>query len=146
MSSQDKAASSRPPPNIVHQNAIHAETVKKEMRNQQIRTTFTFNPQKKQEVFADKPNNITPSVFKKNSTDKEVELLKATRKPKEKYPLPLTSSQEYGWDIEDEDLKQRSDVMHKPKESCEITRFMSEYWKHQSQQREQTGNAQNVKK
>ena len=126
----------KPPPNVVHQNAIMVETIKKEQRNQKLFTNYTINPHGKPLSLADKPNRTVPSEFSQQTNTSLVETLERSKvPPKKKYTMPMTTSQEYGWDMEDEDLQKPPRVLHRPKESSEITRFMSEFWKQKEQER-----------
>ncbi|EGD75421.1 hypothetical protein PTSG_06497 [Salpingoeca rosetta] len=127
-------ASSKPPPNVVHQNAIMVETIKKEHRNQKLFTNYTVNPHGKPLCLADKPNRTVPAEFSEQTQSSLLTTLqKGKQTPKQKYSMPMTSSQEYGWDIEDDDMKKPPTVLHRPKETTELTRFMSEFWKQKEQ-------------
>eukprot|EP01147_Barroeca_monosierra_P005039 gene5039-130_t len=120
-------AASREPPNVVHQNAIMAETIKKQQLNQKTYTNL-----------ADKPNRTVPAQFSQDENTDEFlkeSLTKGKRVPKQKYNMPLTSSQEYGWDIADDDLQKPPEVLYRPKQSCELTRFMGEYWRQKEQEK-----------
>ena len=37
-------------PSVVHQNAIHVETIRKEQRQQKLHTEFSINPHRKREL------------------------------------------------------------------------------------------------
>lgn len=47
------------PVDIVHQNAIHVETIKKELRTQKLYTEFNINPFKKRECRASHVSLLT---------------------------------------------------------------------------------------
>ena len=46
-----KQPKEKEPANIVHQNAILCETIKKEMNNQKLYTSYSVNPFKRSELF-----------------------------------------------------------------------------------------------
>eukprot|EP00730_Choanoeca_flexa_P000837 TRINITY_DN10357_c0_g1_i1.p1 TRINITY_DN10357_c0_g1~~TRINITY_DN10357_c0_g1_i1.p1 ORF type:complete len:128 (+),score=5.12 TRINITY_DN10357_c0_g1_i1:127-510(+) len=92
--------SAREPVNLVHQEAIHAETVKKETRNQRMFTEYTVNPHRKAALLAGKPNVASTGTTTTPSKAMLSTIKQGTRVPKAKYSFPQTTSQEYGWDIE----------------------------------------------
>jgi hypothetical protein len=65
--------------------------------------SFSVNPRALQTgIVADKPN-VQRRVQDEAALNEFVDTLRnARRVPKDKYTYPMTSSQEYGWDIEDE--------------------------------------------
>ncbi|XP_008277641.1 cilia- and flagella-associated protein 144 [Stegastes partitus] len=82
---------------LVRQNAIHTETVRKEQRVQKLHTEFSINPYRKLHILPDKPMSRKPTeVF-----EEDLDFLKAYHKaqevPSKKYSRPLTESQEIGW-------------------------------------------------
>ncbi|XP_054458842.1 protein FAM183A [Anoplopoma fimbria] len=82
---------------VVHQNAIHVETVRKEQRHQKLHTEFSINPHRKLHVIPDKPMSRKPKeVIAENSGFIEA-LHKAHLEPTKKYSMPQTESQEIGW-------------------------------------------------
>lgn len=108
--------------------------------------SFSLNPHHKPQILAEKPNTRVPSDLQANSAqDGEVFQTLRNREapPKAKLSFPKTTSQEYGWDIEQavssacplsdlnffQDLEKTSKLMHRPKESSEITRYMASAWK-----------------
>eukprot|EP00730_Choanoeca_flexa_P000838 TRINITY_DN10357_c0_g1_i4.p1 TRINITY_DN10357_c0_g1~~TRINITY_DN10357_c0_g1_i4.p1 ORF type:complete len:145 (+),score=16.72 TRINITY_DN10357_c0_g1_i4:127-561(+) len=127
--------SAREPVNLVHQEAIHAETVKKETRNQRMFTEYTVNPHRKAALLAGKPNVASTGTTTTPSKAMLSTIKQGTRVPKAKYSFPQTTSQEYGWDIESDDLKPDSELLHRPRGTTEITRFMASYWKQKEQEK-----------
>ncbi|XP_068175536.1 cilia- and flagella-associated protein 144 isoform X2 [Antennarius striatus] len=83
---------------LVHQNAIHVEMIRKEQRYQKLHTEFSINPHRKLHILADKPmasvvwNKI--SSFPANFIDAFHE---GRQEPTKKYKTPQTESQEVGW-------------------------------------------------
>ncbi|KAG7242333.1 hypothetical protein INR49_024009 [Caranx melampygus] len=62
---------------VSHQNAIHVETIRKELRHQRLHTEFSINPYRKSDFI---------EAFHK-----------ARQEPTKKYAMPVTESQEIGW-------------------------------------------------
>ena len=98
----DKPGGSRQNLNQVEINAQWEEAVKKEMRGRVLNENFDFNP-KNLLVITDKPTaaNRCNAGMEENKESmmaltKKLEVL--TTVPKKKYPYPMTSSQEIGWD------------------------------------------------
>ncbi|XP_075944474.1 cilia- and flagella-associated protein 144 [Anarhichas minor] len=84
-------------PNVVHQNAIHVETVRKEQRHQKLHTEFGINPHRKLHVPADNPMSRKPTeAIAENSAFIEA-FHKAQLEPNKKYSMPQTASHEIGW-------------------------------------------------
>ncbi|CAB1323903.1 unnamed protein product [Coregonus sp. 'balchen'] len=50
-----KQSKEKDPADIVNQNAIHIETIKKENRSQKVYTLFSINPYKRLHILTDKP-------------------------------------------------------------------------------------------
>ncbi|XP_029938418.1 cilia- and flagella-associated protein 144 [Salarias fasciatus] len=84
-------------PDLVHQNAIHVETIKKEQRLQKLHTEFSINPFKKLHILPDKPMSRKPTEEIVGNYDFIKAFHKAREVPTEKYSTPLTESQEIGW-------------------------------------------------
>ncbi|XP_077056068.1 cilia- and flagella-associated protein 144 isoform X2 [Siphateles boraxobius] len=85
------------PVDIVHQNAIHVETIMKELRTQKLYTEFNINPSKKLHVLTDKPmSNIT---YRREEEDPAfLQAVHGARlEPAKKYSHPQTEAQEIGW-------------------------------------------------
>lgn len=51
------------PVDIVHQNAIHVETIMKELRHQKLYTEFNINPFKKRECRASLVYSMNVSIW-----------------------------------------------------------------------------------
>ncbi|KAL1272750.1 hypothetical protein QQF64_028612 [Cirrhinus molitorella] len=118
------------PVDIVHQNAIHVETIMKELRHQKLHTEFNINPYKKLHILTDKPNsNIT---YKKEEEDPAfVQAIHMARlKPTKKYSHPQTEAQEIGWLSSPLIVSDRSDRrLNFPRQNSEITKYMDAAWR-----------------
>ncbi|XP_012683841.1 protein FAM183A [Clupea harengus] len=126
----DKKAKEKDPIDIVHQNAIHVETILKEHRCQKLYKNFSINPYKKLHVLTDKP-------MAKN-TQEEVEedpafikiIHGARLQPTKKYTHPLTESQEIGWISSPLIASDRSDRrLNFHRQNSEITKYMDAAWR-----------------
>ncbi|XP_010870653.1 protein FAM183A [Esox lucius] len=121
--------SKKDPVDIVHQNAIHVETIKKENRSQKLYTNFSINPFKTLHVFTDKPttgythDNVEDPAFIKALHDARLE-------PTKKYAYPQTESQEIGWISTPLIVSDRSDRrVNWPRQNSEITKYMDAAWR-----------------
>ncbi|XP_077390937.1 cilia- and flagella-associated protein 144 [Festucalex cinctus] len=82
---------------VVQQNAIHVEMIRKEQRQQRLHTEFSINPHRKLHILPDKPMCRKPQeVIPENSAFIEA-FQKARQEPTKKYETPLTESHEIGW-------------------------------------------------
>ncbi|TNN41568.1 Protein FAM183B [Liparis tanakae] len=84
-------------PDVVHQNAIHVETIRKELRHQKLHTTFSINPHRKLHILTDKPMSRKPTEVITENTAFTEAFQKAHLEPKKKHAMPQTESQEIGW-------------------------------------------------
>ncbi|KAM7013171.1 cilia- and flagella-associated protein 144 [Tautogolabrus adspersus] len=84
-------------PNVVHQDSIHVETIRKELRCQKLQTEFIFNPYKTVHVLPDKPLARKPPEVIVDTTEYIDAIRRARMEPTKKYPMPQTESQEIGW-------------------------------------------------
>ncbi|AWP10651.1 putative protein FAM183A isoform 2 [Scophthalmus maximus] len=82
---------------VVHQNAIHVETIRKEQRHQKLHTEFSINPRRKLHVLTDKPMSKKPAENIVENPEFLEAFHKAHQEPTKKYPMPVTESQEIGW-------------------------------------------------
>ncbi|KAI3368554.1 hypothetical protein L3Q82_025560, partial [Scortum barcoo] len=82
---------------LVHQNAIHVETIRKEQRHQKLHTEFSINPRRKLHILPDKPMSRKPTEVIAENSDFIAAIHKAQQEPTKKYAMPLTESQEIGW-------------------------------------------------
>ncbi|XP_040896809.1 protein FAM183A [Toxotes jaculatrix] len=82
---------------LVHQNAIHVETIRKEQRHQKLHTEFSINPHRKLHILPDKPMSRKPTEAIAENSDFIKAFHKARQEPTKKYTMPLTESQEIGW-------------------------------------------------
>ena len=114
MAQPEKPSGSLKNMNQVELNAQWEESVKKESRGRVLNEKFDFNP-KNLRVISNKPTEKTKSKeeFKAGEGESDDQLKKKLEVlgsiPKKKYPFPMTSAQEVGWD---------ADVLfdaHKPK-------------------------------
>lgn len=97
MATDVKKSIDRPAKNIVHEQAILVETIKKELREQKLYEKFSINPFTKREILAAKPNTY-PDLVQDEADSNFVEMIKrANLEPTKKYQFPQTSSQEIGW-------------------------------------------------
>ncbi|XP_068445579.1 cilia- and flagella-associated protein 144 [Clinocottus analis] len=82
---------------VVHQNSIHIETIRKEHRYQKLHTEFGINPHRKLHVVTDKPMSRKPKEVIEENSDFIKAFHKAHLVPNMKYAMPQTESQEIGW-------------------------------------------------
>ncbi|XP_044056062.1 protein FAM183A [Siniperca chuatsi] len=82
---------------LVHQNAIHVETIRKEQRHQKLHTEFSIDPHRKLHVLPDKPMSRKPTEVIADNSDFIKAFHKARQEPTKKYTMPQTESQEIGW-------------------------------------------------
>ena len=128
----DKPSGTRKNLNQVEINAQWEEAVKKENRGRILNENFDFNP-KHLLVITDKPTS-TNKFGANNTTSQDEENMNVLKKklevlttiPKAKYPYPITSAQEIGWDMDAEFNT------HKPKygfnrNSYPETQFATQY-------------------
>ncbi|XP_061636274.1 protein FAM183A [Phyllopteryx taeniolatus] len=82
---------------VVYQNAILVEMIRKEQRQQRLRTEFNINPHRKLHILPDKPMCRKPQEVIPENSDFIEAFHKARQEPTKKYAMPLTESQEIGW-------------------------------------------------
>nr|XP_057929121.1 protein FAM183A isoform X1 [Doryrhamphus excisus] len=82
---------------LVHQNAIHVEMIRKEQRQQILHTEFSINPHRKLHIIPDKPMSRKQKEVISENLDFIEAFHKARQEPTKKYSTPLTESQEIGW-------------------------------------------------
>ncbi|KAM3876195.1 cilia- and flagella-associated protein 144 [Diretmus argenteus] len=119
------AKAEKPPVDLVHQDAIHVETIRKEQSNQKLHTQFSISPYKKLHVIADKPmsNNTQDVVEEDPAFTKAFHM--ARLEPTKKYNHPQTESQEIGWISTPVLVSDRSDRrLHFYRQSSDVTKFM----------------------
>lgn len=118
------------PVDIVHQNAIHVETIMKELRHQKLYTEFNINPFKKLHILTDKAmSNIT---YRKEEEDPAFlqAIHGACLEPAKKYSHPQTEAQEIGWISSPLLVSDRSDRrLNFPRQNSEITKYMDAAWR-----------------
>ncbi|CAI2382432.1 unnamed protein product [Moneuplotes crassus] len=133
MSKQEKMAGSRQKMNAVEVNACWVEAINKENKNRVLKEDFSLNP-KNLIVISEKPNNMKYDYSKgpkgedskEETKDDELEakLNTLSAVPKTKYPIPMTSSQEIGWDLGEIDYTKR---WNNSKKSCSETKYAADY-------------------
>ncbi|XP_042372632.1 protein FAM183A [Plectropomus leopardus] len=82
---------------LVRQNAIHVETIRKEQRHQKLHMEFSINPHRKLHILPDKPMSRKPTELVAENSDFIEAFHKARQEPTKKYAMPQTESQEIGW-------------------------------------------------
>ncbi|KAL7397056.1 hypothetical protein ABVT39_015992 [Epinephelus coioides] len=82
---------------LVRQNAIHVETIRKEQRQQKLHMEFSINPHRKLHILPDKPMSRKPTEVIAENSDFIEAFHKARQEPTKKYAMPQTESQEIGW-------------------------------------------------
>ncbi|KAM9848862.1 cilia- and flagella-associated protein 144 [Aulostomus maculatus] len=82
---------------LVHQNAIHVEMIRKEQRHQRLHTEFSINPHRKLHILPDKPMSRKVAETVEENSDFIKAFHEARQEPTRKYAMPLTESQEIGW-------------------------------------------------
>jgi len=114
---------------IVHQNAIHVETILKEHRTQKLYTEFSINPYKKLHVLTDKP--ISKDSHEEVGDPAFLTTIHRARlEPTKKYTHPQTESQELGWISTPLLVSDRSDRrLNFPRQNSEITKYMDAAWR-----------------
>ena len=118
----------------VAKNRIWKEFCDRETATIKLNTHFSVSDPSKLDVFPEKPNNMVPELSldqaeMDEANDKLRELCTvrdAFKPPQEKYDLPMTSSQEIGWATRM--LMPRNPMFHKPRNSCDITRYADAYY------------------
>ncbi|KAG9277281.1 protein FAM183A [Astyanax mexicanus] len=113
------------PVDIVHQNAIFVERIRKEQRSQKLHTEFSINP-KKLHILTDKPmSRITHEPTKEDPAF--LKLIKAAHsEPTKKYTHPMTESQEIGWISTPLIVSDRSDGrLNFARKKTDITQYMN---------------------
>lgn len=132
--------------NIVHQNAIWRETIKKEAEGEALHIEFSINPHRlgKMHSVTDKPGTrIEKTTQNEKGEEEDPEFLhiidKAAMEPHKKYEMPMTEAQEIGWFHEPLIQTDSSDTrQRKPRQNSEITKYMDAAWR----LKEQTENLQ----
>ncbi|XP_066522333.1 protein FAM183A isoform X1 [Hoplias malabaricus] len=148
-------AKEKEPVDVVHQTAIHVETIMKERRSQKLYTTFSINPFKKLHVLADNPMaRTTQEQAEEDPTFLNI-IHGARIEPTKKYTHPMTESQEIGWistpltrcysskrgkcisitfiseeSLYEQIVSDRSDRrLNFPRQNSEITKYMDAAWR-----------------
>ncbi|KAI8816300.1 FAM183A and FAM183B related-domain-containing protein [Fimicolochytrium jonesii] len=112
------------PVNEVFKSAIHAETVRKEMQRYSVYESFLLTPTvEKGLVVAEKPNRINIQDIEKDVANKPLDLSnmrQSSNAPRP--PLPVTTSQNYGWNTTAL-LRNTDRRFYHPKVETEITKM-----------------------
>ncbi|XP_029683605.1 cilia- and flagella-associated protein 144 isoform X2 [Takifugu rubripes] len=82
---------------LIQQNAIHVETIRKWQKHQKLHTEFSINPHRKLHILPDKPMSRKPAEVVTENSDFIKAFHKAREEPTKKYTAPQTESQEVGW-------------------------------------------------
>ncbi|XP_071781761.1 cilia- and flagella-associated protein 144 [Centroberyx gerrardi] len=115
----------KPPLDLVHQNAIHVETIRKEQRSQKLHTQFSISPHKKLHVMSDKPMSKKVQEVDEEDAAFIKAFHTARLEPTKKYTHPQTESQEIGWISTPLIVSDRSDRrLHFHRRSSEVTKYM----------------------
>lgn len=123
------------PVNIVHQNAILCETIKKENECQRLYTNYSINPFKKMYTLTGKPNSLHDSADGEEDDNFLRIIKRSTQEPGKKFEFPQTEAQEVGWYYKPLLPQDRGDKrIHYPRQNTEITKYMDEAWKQKEQQ------------
>ncbi|KAI4883342.1 hypothetical protein NFI96_011190 [Prochilodus magdalenae] len=124
------AGKEKEPVDIVHQNAIHVETILKERRSQKLYTKFSINPFKKLHVLTDNPMSRTTHEEAKEDPAFLKIIHGACSEPTKKYTHPMTESQEIGWISTPLIASDRTDRrLNFPRQNSEITKYMDAAWR-----------------
>uniref|UniRef100_A0A8C7KF81 Cilia and flagella associated protein 144 n=1 Tax=Oncorhynchus kisutch TaxID=8019 RepID=A0A8C7KF81_ONCKI len=113
-----KQSKEKDPADIVNQNAIHIETIKKENRSQKVYTLFNVWTNVNEEEFHDEPPLFLMAIHR------------ACLEPTKKYTHPQTESQEIGWISRPLMVSDRSDRrLNWSRQNSEITKYMDAAWR-----------------
>ncbi|KAM9479003.1 cilia- and flagella-associated protein 144-like isoform 2-T2 [Salvelinus alpinus] len=126
-----KQSKEKDPADIVNQNAIHIETIKKENKSQKVYTLFSINPYKRFHILTDKPmaGNKTHDKVQEDPAFLRA-LHRACLEPTKKYTHPQTESQEIGWISRPLIVSDRSDRrLNWSRQNSEITKYMDAAWR-----------------
>lgn len=120
------------PPNFVHSDCIHRETIRKELEHSQLRTDFFINPYQPGGSVTGKPNSLQEAEMYCASGDETMSevLVRALRVPSAKYTSPMTSSHEYGWYNQPLTDVDRSDArLSHPRSVTDVTKCKALEWR-----------------
>ncbi|CAJ1061072.1 protein FAM183A [Xyrichtys novacula] len=109
-------------PNMVHENTIFIETVKKELRHLKLQTEVSFNPYRKVHLLPDKPMARKQPEILVDTTEYIEAYRRIHQEPSKKYPEPLTESQKIGWWASQLTPQKRSDRLYFPRVCTDVTR------------------------
>ncbi|KAJ3380175.1 hypothetical protein HDU92_006145 [Lobulomyces angularis] len=114
-------AVSKTEPNFIFKDAIHSETVKKEMKNHHLYENYLLTPAKvKDIVITEKPNEKKTESEQCYDEQYSSYLRNKSKKCQDSFKLPQTTSQCYGWETEVL-IKNKDHRFHFPRSSTEIT-------------------------
>eukprot|EP00899_Mesostigma_viride_P015521 jgi/Mesvir1/23970/Mv10733-RA.1 len=126
----------------VARNQIWEEHCKKELKNATLKTNFSIADPRKMDLLPEKPNHVVPNT-KVNMED--VQGATATLRtlcsatganasfnedvhPSEKYDIPQTSAQEYGWYSSPKTASpKKNPFFEHPRKSSEISSYADRY-------------------
>ncbi|CAG5111728.1 Oidioi.mRNA.OKI2018_I69.chr2.g6004.t1.cds [Oikopleura dioica] len=122
-------------PNIVHQNAIWRETIRKETRCQKLYTDYHINPHKKIHNITGKPNSLHDTAEGEEDPN-FLHIMREIRvEPRKKYEFPVTESQEIGWesrpllDGNTNNFAWNDDRLRFPVANTDISKYKDAEWK-----------------
>ncbi|XP_075770724.1 cilia- and flagella-associated protein 144 isoform X1 [Pelodiscus sinensis] len=123
-------ARDKEPPDLVHQNQIFCETVRKELRCQRLHTEYGLNPRKRVHTITRKPMSWHDNI-EEPADAKFLNLIHyAALEPTKKYTEPQTESQEIGWNTTPLVSVDRTDRrLYFPCRNTEITKYMAAMWR-----------------
>ncbi|XP_006012440.1 protein FAM183A [Latimeria chalumnae] len=115
---------------LVHEYAIMCETVKKELRNQRLCTTYSINPFRKLHSVTGKPMSRHDCVSEEGDATFLEIIHRAALEPTQKYTKPQTESQEIGWISKPLITLDRNDRrFFFPRVNSELTVYMDMAWR-----------------
>ncbi|XP_029906283.1 cilia- and flagella-associated protein 144 [Myripristis murdjan] len=119
------AKADKAPVDLVHQNAIHVETVRKELRTLRLHTHFSLSPHKKLHPIQDKPMSKKPQEVDIEDSDFITAFHTARLEPTKKYTHPQTESQAIGWISTPLIVSDRSDRrFHFHRQGSDVSKYM----------------------
>lgn len=119
-------------PNIVHKNAILAETIKKESKDRKLYTDFSINPYNPMYTVTGKPNSLLEAELEQEQEDELMRQVigRSQKRPTEKYDTPQTSAQEVGWITKPLLYLDRSDRrLYQPRGQTDVTKPKEAEWR-----------------
>ncbi|KAI9332210.1 FAM183A and FAM183B related-domain-containing protein [Obelidium mucronatum] len=110
--------------NAIFYDRIQAETIKKELRVHHLYEHYALSPSVKTKlVINNKPQAMNLQNTDKDAEDEEYNIKSKIQSmvPRDRYPVPITSSQMYGWDSKTLFRSLDKRFSH-PRVQCDITK------------------------